>query len=90
MFAGIFHLENVNLETTFVGFFTVKVQKDLKMKKSLSPPLPRTFSCFHLNPLQNALRRATNGTLVEDAVVRGLGAPPVAYRGEIKCGNDIE
>ena len=32
MFAGTFHLENVNLETTFVGFFTVKVQKDLKMR----------------------------------------------------------
>ena len=81
---GVLNIGQREVQKGILSFFSI----------SLIPQLP-TLAAYNpltsqLNPLQDALRRATNGTLVEDAVVRGLGAPPVAYRGEIKCGNDIE
>ena len=37
-----------------------------------------------LYPLHDVLHRATTGTFFERAVVRGMGALPIAYRAEIK------
>ena len=37
-----------------------------------------------LYPLHDVLHRATTDTFVERAVVRGMGALPIAYRAEIK------
>ena len=74
-----------------------KAEGNLK-KKNISIVSPRYHEHLaaynpltsQLNLLQDVLHRATSNKLVERAVMRGLRAPPVACRGEIKCGNDIE